>query len=68
MNLPNRGDVHLSLFNKFFVYVSYVTLLFFGHFRDFLDKLFGIKEFTTPKVRDSPHKAKLAYMYTLWRF
>lgn len=49
MNLPNRGDVHLSLFNKFFVYVSYVTLLFFGHFRDFLDKLFGIKEFTTPK-------------------
>lgn len=47
----DKGDVDLSLFNTFFVYVSYTILLFFGHLRDFLDYLRGRKTYETPAVR-----------------
>jgi serine palmitoyltransferase len=41
--------MHLSLINTFFVYVSYVVLLFFGHLRDFMDNIMGYKLYPTPK-------------------
>lgn len=48
----HKGDLNLSLFNIFFVYVSYVVLLCFGHLRDFIDTVIGYKIYPTPKVRN----------------
>lgn len=48
-------EVHLSLFNTFFVYVSYTILLFFGHWRDLWDYLSGVKTYETPAVRFKTH-------------
>lgn len=45
----HKGDLNLSLFNIFFVYVSYVVLLCFGHLRDFIDTVIGYKIYPTPK-------------------
>lgn len=47
----NKENIHLGLVDTFWVYVSYVVLLCFGHARDWIDDLMGYKTFVTAKVR-----------------
>lgn len=47
----NKENIHLGLADTFWVYVSYVVLLFFGHARDWVDDLMGYRHFVTVKVR-----------------